>query len=594
MFKHLVAALDGSESSMRALDVAIDLAARAGAALDIVSVEEEPAKYVATREEAVDEHSAAAIYYRRLHEEAVARAERRGLAPRTAILRGHEVQALVDYACKDSCDLIVVGYRGHSGVWGAFLGSTADKLVGHAPCSVFVMRQQATGKAFKRICLGLDGSPLGQKAWQAALELAQMWSASIRAVSVVENSSVEQSGKDRAWSVFFEKVQAVARAEALVAGVSFEAVTREGHAASAIIGQAKREDCDLIVIGATGHQRPWSPTAGGTARRVANEAGCAVLVVRPPLLVRRVGDVMTGEVATVSPEATTAEVVELLVQRGVKAVPVVDERRRVIGIITGGDLLRRGHLGLRLSIQRDLTPDELADQVRALASSGQRAGDVMTPKPLTIDREASLDEAVSSMVSHGIKRLPVTDREGQLVGIVSRTDILRHLAAAPAPPPEPHHTLPIWARTAGEAMDPRVPTVAPNTLAEVVLRQILSTPLRRVVVTDDAGKAMGIITDRDLLARASPSTRSGLLHALAGRKPLQQTDGAALGPIVAADLMKPHVFAVAADMPIIEAIRLMVTQRVKRLAVLDSEGRPIGIIDRQRLLQVLVQGHDLE
>ena len=79
MFRHLVAAVDGSESSLRALDVAIDLAVRAGSTLGVVSVEEELPRYLATHEETAAERSAADSYFGRLHEEARRRAERQGL-----------------------------------------------------------------------------------------------------------------------------------------------------------------------------------------------------------------------------------------------------------------------------------------------------------------------------------------------------------------------------------------------------------------------------------------------------------------------------------------------------------------------------------
>jgi CBS domain-containing protein len=58
----------------------------------------------------------------------------------------------------------------------------------------------------------------------------------------------------------------------------------------------------------------------------------------------------------VTPATSLAEVVELLLRRNVKAIPVVDERRRVVGIITGGDLLRRGGLDLRLSLEQVRAP----------------------------------------------------------------------------------------------------------------------------------------------------------------------------------------------------------------------------------------------
>ena len=593
MFKHLVAALDGSESSLHALDVAIDLATRANASLDIVSVVEEAPKYVATREESALERSVADAYYGRLHEDAIRRAERQGLTARTVILNGHEVQALVDYICTDGYDLLVLGHRGHSGVWGAFLGSTADKLVGHAPCSVLVTREQGRGRVFKRILVGLDGSPLGQRALESALRLARLWGAHIHVVSVVEGSLADNH-PGSCWTSFFEQVQATAIADALVAGLSLQAATRQGHAAAVIIEQARREECDLILVGATGHERPWSPTTGGTARKVANEAGCAVLVVRPPLIARQVQHVMTHDVASVSPTATTAEVVDMLIRRSIKAVPVVDGQRRVLGIITGGDLLARGRLGLRLSVQRDLSSEELASQIRALETNGQTARDVMTPNPLTIRREAALEDAVHLMVTRKLKRLPVTADRGLMAGMISRIDVLRHLAGAPEPPPEAHQTLPIRARTIGEVMDLQVPIIASTALAEDVLRKILSMPLRRVVVIDDDHRALGIITDRDLLTYADSALRPGLMRVLAGLVSPQPADGSALapprasGPVTALDLMNPHIFTVRAETPLIEAIRQMVTRRVKRLVVLDAEGRPIGFVDRQCLLQSLV------
>ncbi len=596
MFRHLVVALDGSESSWRALDVALDLAARAGAEVDVVSVEEESPKYVATREESAAERSEADSYYSGLHEEAGRRAARHGVPFRTQILRGHEVQSLVDYVCSDGYDLLVVGHRGHSGVWGAFLGSTADKLVGHAPCSVLVVRPNPTGGPFKRLLVGLDGSPLGQRAAEAALQLARLWGASVNGLSVAEGEPAAASrGRDQARDDYLKQVQIAAGEQALGAGVSFQPALRHGYAAGAIVGQAQREDIDLIVVGATGHERPWSPTTGGTARKVANEAPCGVLVIRPPLVARKVRDVMTLEVASVATTAPLAEVVDLLVRRDVKAVPVVDAERRVVGIITGGDLLTRGRLGLRLSVQRDLSAEEFAEQVRALGVGQQTVREVMTPSPLVVGPDTALEDAIHLMASRSLKRLPVTDDRGRLMGIVSRTDLLRQLAASPEPPAEAHETIPVRARTAAEAMDREVPIVHSSTPVEAVLSEVLGTPLRRVVVVDEEGKAVGIVSDRDLLARADPAMRPGLLQILAGRLAPQQAGEGALrpsqahGPLTASNVMRRHLFSVTTEAPIIDAIRMMVTRRVKRLVVLDLEGRPAGIIDRQALLRSLVE-----
>jgi nucleotide-binding universal stress UspA family protein len=153
-----------------------------------------------------------------------------------------------------------------------------------------------------------------------------------------------------------QQLQAAAEAHARSAGVTFTGVTRVGHAAQALSDQARQSAADLLVLGATGLEHPWSPTIGGTASRVAGDAPCPVLLVRAPQEILHVRDVMVRGVSAVTPATSLAEVVELLLRRNVKAIPVVDERRRVVGIITGGDLLRRGGLDLRLSLEQVRAP----------------------------------------------------------------------------------------------------------------------------------------------------------------------------------------------------------------------------------------------
>ena len=129
MFQHLVVALDGSESSLKAFDAALDLAARANAQLDLVSVEEELPRYSSAREEAERERAAAQTYFSRIHADARRRAQNKRVTLHAEILAGHEAQTLMDFVRARRADLLVIGHKGHSGVWGAFLGSTASSLV---------------------------------------------------------------------------------------------------------------------------------------------------------------------------------------------------------------------------------------------------------------------------------------------------------------------------------------------------------------------------------------------------------------------------------------------------------------------------------
>ncbi len=121
-----------------------------------------------------------------------------------------------------------------------------------------------------------------------------------------------------------------------------------------------------------------------------------------------VRDVMTRAPATAAPDTPLEQVLALLVQRQVKSVIVltgaVDAGGRVCGIITAGDLFRRGGLAL--------TADLEADRHLLTAARRMTARDVMTPDPEAVEENVSLDEAARVMTRQRLKRLPVVNRQG--------------------------------------------------------------------------------------------------------------------------------------------------------------------------------------
>ncbi|MFE0579673.1 CBS domain-containing protein [Streptomyces sp. NPDC058874] len=137
---------------------------------------------------------------------------------------------------------------------------------------------------------------------------------------------------------------------------------------------------------------------------------------------RTVADVMTRNVATVSPEAPLKTVARSLNDHEVSALPVVDPRRRPVGIVSEADLLRR---------QAGLPDTEGRDALHATASAvrapmeARTAGDLMSAPVLTARPEWGIVETARFLHERGVKRLPVVDETGTLVGIVSRTDLLR-------------------------------------------------------------------------------------------------------------------------------------------------------------------------
>jgi predicted transcriptional regulator len=125
----------------------------------------------------------------------------------------------------------------------------------------------------------------------------------------------------------------------------------------------------------------------------------------------------------------------------VSGLPVVSSDKRLVGVVTEGDFLRRSELGTSPKRSRWLeflrgAGKEAEDYVHA---HGRTVAEVMSPAPVTISPGAALDELVEAMTSHKIKRVLVVDN-GKLVGIVARSDLMRALL----------RTLPASASTAND------------------------------------------------------------------------------------------------------------------------------------------------
>jgi len=145
-------------------------------------------------------------------------------------------------------------------------------------------------------------------------------------------------------------------------------------------------------------------------------------------------DLMTVDVIAVNPDTPVGEIAKLLVTNRISAVPVIDKERRVLGIVTEGDLMRRveGHTERKSGWLASLFSDPERMAKDYAKSHGRKAGDVMTPHVVSVHEDDGAAEIADLLERHGIKRVTVV-REGKLVGIVSRADLLRALTqAAPA------------------------------------------------------------------------------------------------------------------------------------------------------------------
>ena len=143
---------------------------------------------------------------------------------------------------------------------------------------------------------------------------------------------------------------------------------------------------------------------------------------------RRVKDVMTADVAYVREHTSYKELVRLLAERRVSALPVVDVNLNVIGIVSEADLLLKQQQPAD-SFQRFLLEGKRRRLERAKARGGT-AVELMSRPAITVGPDATVAEAARLLRMHLIKRLPVADPLGRLVGIVSRSDLLSVFSAA--------------------------------------------------------------------------------------------------------------------------------------------------------------------
>jgi len=129
-------------------------------------------------------------------------------------------------------------------------------------------------------------------------------------------------------------------------------------------------------------------------------------------------DVMSDGITSLADDATLQEAIELLINTGVSAMPVLDKDNMMIGIVSEADLIRQASpdaWGRALSDDPDLT----AERSRAVT-------EVMTRNVITVDENMALADVARLMSDRGVKRVPVT-RGKSVVGVISRVDLLKAL-----------------------------------------------------------------------------------------------------------------------------------------------------------------------
>jgi CBS domain-containing protein len=216
----------------------------------------------------------------------------------------------------------------------------------------------------------------------------------------------------------------------------------------------------------------------------------------------------------------------------------------------------------------------------------------MTAPAITIGADQRLTEAVETMLKRGVKRLPVIDKEGRLTGMLSRLDIFGTvMREAPDWNAFKAQKIEVWElKRVGDVLRRDVHAVSPQTSVGEVIRLIDDNDIQRVAVVSADDRLLGLISDRDLLRYFEP-VEEGIFDLLAKASHPFRQDACSkdlqrcLAETTADAIMNTALITVHEEMLIEEAIGLMIEKGLKRLPVVDADGRFKGMIRRDSLLR---------
>ena len=152
----------------------------------------------------------------------------------------------------------------------------------------------------------------------------------------------------------------------------------------------------------------------------------------------RTHQIMTRKVITVGIAASIVDAANIMLENHISGLPVVDEAGKLVGIVSQGDFIRRAEIGTQRKRGRWLKvllgPGTVASDF--VHERGRKVGDIMTLDPCTVTEDSTLEDIVKLMERNNVKRLPVM-RGDQLVGIVTRSNLLQAVAELARDVPDP-------------------------------------------------------------------------------------------------------------------------------------------------------------
>ena len=131
-------------------------------------------------------------------------------------------------------------------------------------------------------------------------------------------------------------------------------------------------------------------------------------------------------------------------------------------------------------------------------------------------------------------------------------------------------------------MSADIPSINQDDDLATIIEKFSQTDSHRLVVVSSEGKAIGLVSDSDIVARVQPPLRRGILDSLRriGKPPAE-------GKETAYDLMSPGPLTAPPDLAVVEALKMMLAEARKWLVIIDEKGKPLGLVDRQIMLEAI-------
>ncbi len=255
----------------------------------------------------------------------------------------------------------------------------------------------------------------------------------------------------------------------------------------------------------------------------------------------RVADRMQRPVVFIQADDSIETAARRMRDHDIRHLPVLEDRR-LVGVVSERDLLRRWQPSPR-------------------RRSGTRVADVMSAPARVASPTMSVEAAASLMAEQRLGVLPVVGNDGAVVGVLSRTDVLRHTAASrPARPEE------IRAGAVDEVMTRGVVVVVPgDTLSDAATR-MREYGVRHLPVVDGEARVVGLLCERDVERAAGRDLVEVGAHAGEGTR------------LRVRDAMTADPYTVTRGTDLLDVLQMLVEQRMGALPVVDDDDRLVGIV----------------